>query len=438
MTCPNSARRGCHTMNETAMTDRMSNVVDPTERTLAPEDQSLHVFVVWFNAKDTAERIETALRETFNLISSVSVRWSHDMFRENMSRLYGRKLPSIEQKVAHCGIGDFRLFLVEDENPDFQIADTTSGPQYVNLNVFEAKKLYRDWTDGGHRIHATNNNSETYRDLSLLIGRDPINILRNSDGEVLTRNLSGTNGWESFDELFAIMNACLPYVVLRNFAELHNGELLKGHGDVDVLVHSLEEARQIMNATPQFRQAYRRYHKITIGGRDIPFDIRNVGDKYYDLPWQVEILKNRIVEGQFYRPSETDLYFSLVYHALVHKKNTSSDYIQAFNDLRQNASAALAPWLVPDKLSDELDAFMNARRYRFTYPEDASVFYNLAFVRNSRCDADTSIKLWPILSLKVQARLFLFNAARRLSEYLPNSIAVFLKNVFRKRVSRKN
>lgn len=417
------------------MTERLSNLVNTTERAPASGSPSLHIFVVWFNARDTAERIQNALRKTFNLVSSVSIQWSQDKFRENMSRFYGRKLPSIDQKVAHCGIGDFRVFLVEDENPDFRVVNTTSGPQFVNQNAFNAKELFRSWTNGGHRIHATNNNSETYRDLSLLVGRDPIAVLRNSDGKVLSRDLSGAKGWNSFDELFSTMNACLSYVVLRNFSELHHGELLEGHGDVDVLVHSLEEARQIMNASPQYSQAYRRAHKITVSGRGVLFDIRNVGDRYYDLPWQVDILRNRILEGNFFRPSETDHYFSLVYHALVHKQKISSDYIMALNDMRQKASVDLAPWLSPDKLSDELEAFMNAHRYRFTYPEDASVFYNLALVRKSRCAADTALKLWPILRLKVQARLVLLNAARQFSQHLPNSIATFLKKTLRIRES---
>ena len=56
-------------------------------------------------------------------------------------------------------------------------------------------------------------------------------------------------------------------------------------------------------------------------------DCRWVGDCYCEK-WQRKILETRIFQenGKFFRPDEINYAYSLLYHALIHKKIIARDY----------------------------------------------------------------------------------------------------------------
>ena len=117
------------------------------------------------------------------------------------------------------------------------------------------------------------------------------------------------------------MNETLPYVVLRNFEKLPNEYISNEHGDIDLLVKDLNQTIYKTNAIKVHKDANRVHYKINIAGKYVYFDFRCVGDNYYDENWQINILKNRIKSaGGFYIPSNEDHFYSLIYHALIHKK----------------------------------------------------------------------------------------------------------------------
>ena len=59
------------------------------------------------------------------------------------------------------------------------------------------------------------------------------------------------------------------------------------------------------------------------------FDLRFVGDRYYDPEWAREILDRRVWNpGGFFTPSNEDYFESLAYHAVVHKNVFSRTYSQ--------------------------------------------------------------------------------------------------------------
>ena len=73
--------------------------------------------------------------------------------------------------------------------------------------VFDKKQQYREWTGGGHRIHASDDEWETNKDLTLLLGQNIEDFINhtpicNISEEELHQNCIGVNGYKSIKELF--------------------------------------------------------------------------------------------------------------------------------------------------------------------------------------------------------------------------------------------
>ena len=164
------------------------------------------------------------------------------------------------------------------------------------------KENLRELTGGGHKIHATNSPDETNHDLVLLLGinyndyekslkiknhKDKFdkNIIKN-----IPSNVTGVDGWDSFDQLFYVMNNTLNYVVLRNFEVLPDQYRSKEHGDLDFLLKDLEQTVFITNATKLHKDKGRVQYEIKVAGENVLVDFRYVGDNYYDENWQNNII----------------------------------------------------------------------------------------------------------------------------------------------------
>src|SRR5690606_29226449 len=76
-------------------------------------------------------------------------------------------------------IGDrrFRLFVIKDLHPKYSYAKSVSGKiELSNLNIVEAKYLFRDWVFNvsgiNYAIHSTNSIAEFYYQVPLILGID--------------------------------------------------------------------------------------------------------------------------------------------------------------------------------------------------------------------------------------------------------------------------
>ena len=63
---------------------------------------------------------------------------------------------------------------------------------------------------------------------------------------ILNKNIIGTNGWESFDELFYVLNECEEYLILRNSDNISLDYYQNNSGDIDVLVKDKNRFRYIL------------------------------------------------------------------------------------------------------------------------------------------------------------------------------------------------
>lgn len=355
------------------------------------QNGELHLMVLWETARYKENEILADIRNHLKILECYDIKWSDRLVEDNFSRFYGVKLGSNSAKTRECGRGRFLLLLLWDEHPRYDFVCTSRGHEYVNVNIFGLKEKYRKWTNGGSKIHATNNPRETNHDLTLLLGTNYEDYLakfdRNSSEAVhkLDRDLSGARGWKSLDELFYVLNATAEYVVLRGFENLEETLASKKHGDIDILVRDYANTVMIINGKTCF--ADQRPHYLTkVGDREIYMDLWDIKKNYHDPKWENKILETRKLYNGLYVPDDENYFYLLIYHVTIHKQQIVADYFPVVKDLfyknaldkKYNLSAYQFPFDLYFKL---LKDFMKEKGYCFTRPQDPVVFYNERLIR---------------------------------------------------------
>ncbi len=294
-----------------------------------------HLFILWENALSKKEEILKDIEENFTIIQVFKITWSKEEFANNLSRFYGTKLPKGSGKEQHCGNGSFLLVVVKCENPKYEKRITSHGEEVVNSNMFDKKSYYRELTGGGHRVHGTDTQKETNHNLTLLLGKNVEDFLNeykeNWNGEIieLNQDLIGAKSWKNTNEMFYALNNCIDYVILRNYEALPEEIYLNEHNDIDILCTSYENTAYVLNAQKVFENEpdYRVHYKTKVEDKIAYFDLRYVGDNYYYKKLEEDLLKNRIYnEKGFYTISNEEYFYTLLYHAMLHKPKFSEDY----------------------------------------------------------------------------------------------------------------
>lgn len=360
-------------------------------------EKELHIFILWARARNRETEILDDINKKFNLYEVIEVTWSKKKFAENLSRFYGVKLGRNSSKEKECGNEKFLLITLFDENPKYDWVKTSRGLEYVNINTFEAKQLYRSWTGGGHKVHATNLPAETEHDLVLLLGQTTKDYLwptstKQYNGTINKHDcdLVGANGWGSLEEFFYVLNATIKYIVLRNYEYLSHNYVSEEHGDIDLLVGDLENAVLTANAKKVFKPKHRVHYFVKINGKKIFFDFRYKGDEYYCYVWEHDLLKNRErYNSLFYVPSKEDHFYSLIYHAIIHKQIIATDYHIILKKMSEElfSKEIIGGEVYVNRIdlyATLLKKFMRKNGYFFTRPKDKSVFYEEIIINAER------------------------------------------------------
>lgn len=344
----------------------------------------VHLFIIWEKGRFAQNEILADIKENFGVLEVTEVTWSKEYFSENLTRFYGMNLPKNSNKEKHCGKGPFLLVVVRDFNPIYRLRSTSSGSKVVNVNMYDSKEMYRSWTGGGHKIHATNSSVETQHDLTLLKGKnieDYLSMIEaNFDGRIgrVSEDIIGYNGWTDISQLFYILNSTVNYAVLRNFECLPDDYNMTNHGDIDLLTDSYFNLKCVANAKEVYKDSCRVQNLVKIDQDWVQFDFRFVGDDYYDTKWQRDMLRSRLLDkGGFYRLNDKDYFFSLLYHALIHKKTVGQDY---FTRLKSFADVGFVlNFEIPETtvaMHSLLKEYMEVKGYAPSFPKDYSVYFN--------------------------------------------------------------
>lgn len=172
--------------------------------------------------------------------------------------------------------------------------------------------------------------------------------------------------WNSLEDFFIEMNRMnTRYVVMRNQECLLQKKFLETHEDIDFLCEDIEEFLKVSGCVPRLRMNDDVHSKILLNGIEVPIDIRTIGDGYYDDEWEKEILKSREMFGTLcYIPNEENLFFSLIYHAIIQKKELSNEYEQKIKKMRNIER------ITRQALLCILEDFMRMKNYKYTFPDN--------------------------------------------------------------------
>ena len=342
--------------------------------------EETHLFIIWENGREKQEEIMEDISKTFKIIKVYEIEWDKEQFPNNLSRFYGTNLPKNSRKELHCGNGKFILIVLKVFNPIYDVRVTSKGEKIVNINMFDKKSEYRELTGGGDKIHGTNSEIETNHDLTLLLGKNINDFLKdnkeeNWDGKIkkLNCNLFGNEKWNSVKDMFYALNNCIEYAILRNYESLPDEIYENDHNDIDIICSSLEDAAYVLNASPVFEEDYRVHYKTNVENRIAYFDLRYIGDNYYYEDMEKALLNERVYnEKGFYVLNKQNYFYSLLYHALIHKEVFKEDYKQKLKEMDVEK-------IEHDKIEEYIEVlkkWMIKKEYIIVEPIDKTVMLN--------------------------------------------------------------
>ena len=334
-----------------------------------------HLFILWENSLHKKTEILHDIENHFEILGQYYITWSKEKFSENLSRFYGTTMPANSEKEAHIGNGEFLLIVIKDSKPKYETRLTNRGLCQVNINMFDKKMEYRTLVGGGHKVHSTDNESETDHDLTLLIGKNASDFCKNipASGKI-NCDMTGANGFASIEELFYVLNNCSNYLILRNFESLPEEIYVNEHNDIDILCDNPLDCALILNAKKVFPEYYRVHYVTTIKHqgkeKEVYFDLRFVGDEYYDKNLEIELLQTRTMSKKgFYTINKKYYLPTLLYHAYIHKTELSKDYQLRLKTMDKSLNSE-------SSYIKYLESWLNKNDYKITIPIDKSVCWN--------------------------------------------------------------
>jgi len=181
---------------------------------------------------------------------------------------------------------------------------------------------------------------------------------------------------ESISNIFEkLTNTGLKFLVMRNYEALNQDNLFAdGHEDIDLLCDNHYLAIKALNAVPIYHFPHRNSYMVKVKNLDVQVDIRFLGDGYYDLAWQNDMLNHRIEHTKnIFIMDPENLFYSLIFHATFHKNFMSDDYLTRLIDMARSLKLIAE---CENCLIKLLFEFMNKKGYRATITRDPGIILN--------------------------------------------------------------
>ena len=331
----------------------------------------LHLFIIWEKGRIKQKEILSDIENNFQIIRIFEISWSKGKSIENFTRFYGTNLNSAQSKQKECGDGPFILVVVYDNKPSYALRTTSKGDAIVNTRTFELKNKYREWTNGGHKIHATNNTIESNHDLTLLLGLNTTDFLKSLDNQYdysilkIKRDVSGAYGWKSVEELFYILNNTVNYVVLRGEKNVYYNLIDQKHEDIDILIEQYWDFIVILNGE-SCCSTERPHEKITIKGRQYIFDLWDIQRYYFDPEWMFSMIEHRQLNNGIFILSNEDKFYHILYHSIIIKGKIAKDYQEFIDEECSKRN-------ITTDINRYLYNYLKKNNYEVTIPSDKSI-----------------------------------------------------------------
>lgn len=333
------------------------------------------MFIIWENALYAYVQIIDDIKKHFDIIQIVECKWDADAVASNFSRFYGANLPQKSCKEKECGCGAFKIIIVKDSQPQYEYRNTSKGNKKVNINTFDLKEKYREWTNGGSKIHGTNNTKEFQHDITLLFGLNPndyLNLYGHLKERHIHQNIIGYNGWESLNQLFYVLSNTIDYVILRGYDIIEkSASSNQSNDDIDILTTEYENAVYIINGKSAC-SIIRPHQQIEIASKTFYLDLWDFNKGYYDLQWENKMLQSKRKTSEAFVLSAENEFFCLLYHCLINKNQIAAKYSAKLNYYKDNKLNSDLSW------ENILVQFLSSNDYDIPEPKDPSVGYHIS------------------------------------------------------------
>lgn len=326
--------------------------------------------------------VKLLIEKHYNIISEYDLIWTKKHLLRNKQRL------GIEDDmlIENVNLEDLNLkaIIFEIDEPEYQL--TSTGKYQIKWNNGFFSSISNDV------VLLSSNIEKFFSCAALLTGLEFIKNLSLSEEKVnitkVYRDLIGAEGWHSFDEMFAVTNICADWLVLRN-AEFLPNDFWGNDKDMDILCRDLDSFLMATNATKK-DSGFSNY-EVMIESKKVDVDARFLGDDYYDRLWQEHMLLTKVFNGIVPLLDLENHFFSLLYHARIHKSVIKPIYITRLIDISHSLGFIFDQNVLTD---DELcaqffDDFFDSKNYKFTFPYDFACYENInrdvtKFVMNTK------------------------------------------------------
>lgn len=235
-----------------------------------------------------------------------------------------------------------------------------------------------------------------------------------------------TRSWKSFHEFIEVANKNCNWLVLRNFEYLPD-DFFGNDKDVDVLCENIENFTKTMNLKKR-SWGIGAYESI-IDNKIVPFDVRFLGDGYYDKLWQYKMLENKIYSSKNVpRMSNEDYFYSLIYHSKIQKYAVKDVYRRRLNDLA--ILVGINDYEVGSINNDNyiaklLSNYMNINHYNYTTPLDINVSRNKEFLNL----LELNVKKELVFKVPIKIKFSKYMSSG-IFKIIPRSLKEFIKKFF--------
>ena len=350
---------------------------------LQQQDLELHLIVLWNTTHpDAASTYEQALDRFGTSIVATEMHAAYNTSKERISRLtqfYEKNLPPGFMLDDARGRGAFLLIYLKLTKSQYgPCRGGASGRGLTSCpltNQFKSSVRRKVPT---LLVHATDSVTET---------TDNLNALGLS---YASRFGVHRASWNSLEDVLHALDAVCDYVMLRDFeGYTRDARAPKGGiGEVDLLTSDFTKAMLVLGRVPAVAPwqmvgsgGDRASLSVIVGGSQVKFDVRHIGDGYMDPQWAARVLQRRVFwnAGGFYVPCNTDHFYTMFYHSVVHKRAFVhvADLLPMALNLTL-VSAEFTAALREANLAMALRAigtYMDTLGYLWTKPNDPAVFF---------------------------------------------------------------
>ncbi|MDC0859215.1 hypothetical protein OAP45_00080 [Candidatus Pelagibacter sp.] len=329
----------------------------------------LRVLVVWDQKNNSIVEKKILQNKKFLIIDKIKLRkdFHTEIFRDRIfciDQFYNKNISKNNNKLKN----DIYVYIIKSINPIFKSNKMifSREERIVDDEIFAFKKKIRKKRLG--IIHISDNFEESKR--------NAIFFSKSINNFPALYFFKTQNIFNSEKDFFQKLNKekKIKYVILRN----KNSQ----NDDIDILVNNyflfkrfadchsykLKNLKFISNSgDPVEDNGFKVSNYFMIKNKKIKIDIRYIGDRYFDIRWQKDILANRKISLYYYIPDDKNFVYSLIYHIVYHKSFLDKKYI---NILKKKLKLRSLNLIVLKKL---IDNFLSLKKYKIHRPLDLTI-----------------------------------------------------------------